>query len=260
IQVRMNTRALKYCLHHKLCSQKFELDRVERTFHQKKTDPRLKTHIEDAVKRHDPGIQELVRNYNKLCTGFDPKSVWSLDVANEIWQDVGLNNVYDKSEPPLWLKRKMVRHRIKGMLEQDHCNKEAPRLFHECRALRYWLSKEWAAVGSAMDLATDEGNSGVHYQLQLQRHKLCQLAVSWDFVIRPIPFSKDGLSSWGPTEAELMVVQIEDAVAKTTARQRDEVSLDEEEDELPVEEIEASSGSSVCGGQGALLCIRRGRG
>ncbi|KAJ6534059.1 hypothetical protein DFH09DRAFT_1250036 [Mycena vulgaris] len=271
IQAWMNARALRYRLRHKLCSRKFELDRVERTFHRKKTDLKLKTHIEDAVKRRDPGIQELVRNYNKLCaematllrqgkaprnavppTAIDPKSVWSLDVDDEIWQDIGLDDAYDESEPPLWLKSEAVRDGIKAMLEQDRCNEEAPRLFHECRALCYWLSEEWAAVGAAVDLATEAGNSGVHYQLQLRRHELCQLAASWDFAIRPIPFNKDGLPAWGPTEAELMAVQIEDVVSKTTVGRRDEdgdVSSDEEEeeeeDELPVEEIEAFQQGAV---------------
>jgi hypothetical protein len=37
IQARMNARALKYRLRHKLRARKFELDRVERTYHRKKT-------------------------------------------------------------------------------------------------------------------------------------------------------------------------------------------------------------------------------
>lgn len=128
------------------------------------------------MKRRDPGILELVRHYNKLCSEMatlvrqrkaprnaippkpiDAKGIWGLDVDDEIWQDVGLDDTFDESAPPLWLKDDNVRDGIKAMLELDRCDEEEPRLFHECRVLRYWLSEEWDAVTSAMDLATEEG-------------------------------------------------------------------------------------------------------
>lgn len=129
------------------------------------------------MKRRDPGIQELVRHYNKLCTEMealirarkaprnavapqpiDPKGIWGLDVDDDIWQDVGLDDRYDdESEPPKWLKDDSVRAGIKAMLEKDRCEEEMPRLFHECRALRYWLSEEWNAVTLAMETAKDAG-------------------------------------------------------------------------------------------------------
>jgi hypothetical protein len=194
IRCRMNARALKYRIREKLRSRKFELERVDQFVHRKKTtgkpkrgarwmdltavppDPKLKTHIEDAVKRRDPGIQELVRNYNKLCAQMaslikrkkapknaiapepiDPKSIWGLDVDDEIWQDVGLDDAYDDQEPPLWLKDEAVRTGIKAMLELDRCLEEEPRVFHECRALRWWLSEEWDAVTSAKAVAAEDG-------------------------------------------------------------------------------------------------------
>ncbi|KAF7343580.1 hypothetical protein MSAN_01978500 [Mycena sanguinolenta] len=67
ITARMNAHALKYRVCEKLRNRKFELNRVERNYHRKKTDGKMKTHIEDAVKRRDPGIQSLVRQYNNLC-------------------------------------------------------------------------------------------------------------------------------------------------------------------------------------------------
>ncbi|KAJ7659679.1 hypothetical protein DFH06DRAFT_1269126 [Mycena polygramma] len=228
IQARMNARALKCQLREKL----------------KKTDTKLKTHIEDAVKRRDPGIQELVRHYNKLCAEMErliknhkaprnalptepiaPKSVWGLDVDDEIWQDIGLDDTYDEQEPPLWLKSEAVRDGIKAMLQLDRCLEEEPRLFHECRALRYWLSEEWDAVALAKDVAREDK----------VRHA-------------PIPFKKDGLPAWGPSDAELLAVRIEDVVAKTGTRgeEDDEVdSDDDEDDDLPIDEIEAFQRAEV---------------
>ena len=140
------------------------------------SDVKLKTHIEDAVKRRDPGIQEVLRQYNRLCNEMDklisykkapknavaPKpidrdSIWGLDVNDEIWQDIGLDDAYDQTEPPLWLKSDKVRNGIRAMLEVDRCDEEKPRLFHECRALRYWLSEEWVAVKLVIAEATENG-------------------------------------------------------------------------------------------------------
>ncbi|KAJ7462442.1 hypothetical protein FB451DRAFT_1404244 [Mycena latifolia] len=231
IQARMNARTLK----------------VERTFHRKKTDPKLKTHIEDTVKRRDPGIQEIVHHYNRLCmemadlvkkrkaprnaippNPIEPKPIWGLDVDDENWQDVGLD---DESEPPLWLKSGTVRDGIKAMLEKDRCEEEHPRIFHKCRAL---------------ELVTEDGNLGVVYQLQLRRHELCQLCAGWDLAMRPIPFNKEGLPAWGPSDEERLTVRIEDVVAKATDMGPEEDDQEwsseedeEEDDELPVEDIEA---------------------
>ncbi|KAJ7615590.1 hypothetical protein DFH06DRAFT_1145826 [Mycena polygramma] len=268
IQARMNARALKCRLREKLRSRKFELDRVERNYHRKKTDTKLKTHIEDAVKRRDPGIQELVRHYNKLCAEMErliknhkaprnalppepiaPKSVWGLDVDDEIWQDIGLDDAYDEQEPPLWLKSEAVRDGIKAMLQLDRCLEEEPRLFHECRALRYWLSEEWDAVALAKDVAReDEGNAGLEHQLALRQQELCQLCATWESAMCPIPFKKEGLPAWGPSDAELLAVRIEDVVAKTGTRgeeEDDEVDSDDDDDDLPIDEIEAFQRAEV---------------
>ncbi|KAJ7821848.1 hypothetical protein B0H13DRAFT_2241700 [Mycena leptocephala] len=241
IRCRMNARALKYRIREKLRGRKFELERVDQFVHRKKaTDPKLKTHIEDAVKRRDPGIQELVRNYNKLCAQMaslikrkkapknamapepiDPKSIWGLDVDDEIWQDVGLDDAYDDQEPPLWLKDEAVRTGIKAMLELDRCLEEEPRVFHECRALRWWLSEEWDAVTSAKAVAAEDG---VVHQLKLRQQDLTQLCATWKAAIRPIPFKTEGLPAWGPSEEELMAVRIEDVVSKTTKAYDDDTT------------------------------------
>ncbi|KAF7364466.1 hypothetical protein MSAN_01108000 [Mycena sanguinolenta] len=261
ITARMNARALKYRVREKLRNRKFELDRVERTYHRKKTDGKMKTHIEDAVKRRDPGIQSLVRQYNNLCkqmsnliaqrkaprnalapTPIDMKGIWALDVNDEIWQDVGLDDAYEQSEPPLWLSSEAVRDGIKAMLELDRCDEEAPRLFHECRALHYWLSEEWAAVCSAIEERTASGDVGLIHQLQLRREELCKLCKTWKAAIRLIPFNTDGLPDWGPSEDDLNAPPpVREDDGDTTESDEEE----EEEEEIPIDEIEAFQRAGV---------------
>lgn len=240
------------------------------------------------MKRRDPKIQALARQYNVLCkemadlikknqaprNAIAPhpigESIWKLDVDDDIWQDLGLDDTYDNKEPPLWLKSDAVRDGIKAMLQLDRCAEEEPRVFHECRALRYWLSEEWDAVTSAMQTAIEvgktvavlqrelqltivTGNTAVAHQLGLRKQELCQMCVMWMNALRPIPFKTEGLPEWGPTEAELMAVRIEDVVFKIASsaqqvdREEDEEeeeedgapSDEEDEDDLPIEEIEA---------------------
>ncbi|KAJ6465260.1 hypothetical protein C8R45DRAFT_1106910 [Mycena sanguinolenta] len=251
ITARMNACALKYRLREKLRNRKFELDRVERTYHRKKTDPKMKTHIEDAVKRRDPGIQGIVRQYNNLCkemsrliahrkaprnavapTPIDMKGIWALDVNNDIWQDVGLDDAYEESELSLWLSN----------------DAEALRIFHKCRALHYWLSEEWEAVCLAIEERTASTDVRLIHQLQLRREELCKVCKTWKAALRPIPFNSNGLPQWGPSDEELDAVRIEDTFAKLPQKREGEEedesddedeSEAEEEDELPIDEIEA---------------------
>ncbi|KAF8147021.1 hypothetical protein K438DRAFT_1989989 [Mycena galopus ATCC 62051] len=276
IRARMNARALKFRLREKLRNRKFELNRVERTYHRKKTDVKLKAHIEDAVKRGDPGIQEVLRQYNRLCNEMaklishkkapknavalkpiDRDSIWGLDVNDEIWQDIGLDDAYDQTEPPLWLKGDKVRNGIRAMLEVDRCDEEKPRLFHECRALHYWLSEEWVAVKLAIAEATENEDPGLIHQLELRRHELCRLCATWRAAIRPIPFNADGLPEWGPSEEELMAVRIEDVVPRTRTHddgyeeEEDELESEHDDDEeLPIDEIEAFQRARVYADEG----------
>ncbi|CAK5281864.1 unnamed protein product [Mycena citricolor] len=176
IQARTNAAATKTKLRNRLRQRKFELDRVERHFHQNKADAKMTTHIEDAVRRRDRSIKDVCRLYNRLCTelqelirlGRAPrnaiaprqiveKDIWGLDVDAEIWLDVGLTDADEDTEPPLWMKSDAVRQGIQAMLEQDRCNEEEPRLFHECRALRWWMAEEWEVLTRGIKLAAEDG-------------------------------------------------------------------------------------------------------
>lgn len=75
--------------------------------------------------------------------------LFKLDVDDDIWQDVGLDD--DQSvEIPGWLGDDKVREGIRAMLELDRCNEEKVRVMQERTALQEWFVEEWNAVASAL--------------------------------------------------------------------------------------------------------------
>jgi len=99
------------------------------------TERKVHTHTESSVKRRNPSIQQLARSYNELCTkiakhiqdgraphgAIFPKKIessglFTLDVDDAVWQDVGLIN-NGTEEPPLWLCNANVRSGILAMLD-----------------------------------------------------------------------------------------------------------------------------------------------
>ncbi|KAF9230099.1 hypothetical protein BU15DRAFT_57595, partial [Melanogaster broomeanus] len=65
-------------------------------------------------------------------------SLFKLDVDNDIWQDVGLED--ETPEPPSWLANGSVWKGICLMLELERCEEEAQRLMRECCTLQEWCS------------------------------------------------------------------------------------------------------------------------
>jgi hypothetical protein len=57
--------------------------------------------------------------------------LFSLDVDDGIWQDIGLDETADTDVPPLWLSDKKVRKGIQGVLLRDRCDEEFCYLRHE---------------------------------------------------------------------------------------------------------------------------------
>ena len=115
-------------------------------------DQKLHDHVEAAVKRQEPSIQKLAKTYNKLCTELQklietgkaphgavaPRPIvmdhlFALDVDNEIWQDIGLDdqNDADLTVPPHWMSNDNVCVGIKALLEFDQCKEEEKHLIHE---------------------------------------------------------------------------------------------------------------------------------
>lgn len=77
--------------------------------------------------------------------------LFELDVDDEIWQDMGLD---DEDGPvPRWLCDEAVRKGIRAMLEKDRCEEEENRLQRERCAMQEWLYEEWTTVRKAQHKA-----------------------------------------------------------------------------------------------------------
>ena len=110
---------------------------------------------QSAIRYHDPTIQVLARKYNKLigkihCLIDEWRDLWkalcpipintdnlfSLDVDDDIWQDIGLNEDDKSTTPPPWLSDENIQKGIRAMLDLDHYLEEEPQLILEQRSLQ----------------------------------------------------------------------------------------------------------------------------
>ena len=131
-------------------------------------DKKLNTQTEGAVKRREPGISQLARSYNDMCKqlstlkdqGRAPRNVVLLqpvktkglfdrDVDDDIWQEIGLDDVDGDTPVPAWLGNQDVRDGIKLCLEFDRCQEEEARLRRERTAMQEWAREEWACLAIA---------------------------------------------------------------------------------------------------------------
>jgi hypothetical protein len=77
------------------------------------------------------------------------KGLFALDVDDDIWQDIGLDDDSDGALPR-WLADDNVRSAIKHQLNLDRSNEERIRLCKERCAMQEWMMEEWACVTSAL--------------------------------------------------------------------------------------------------------------
>ncbi|RDB19557.1 hypothetical protein Hypma_013352 [Hypsizygus marmoreus] len=211
IAARMNARAVKTRLREKLRARKFELDRLEHSFHKQVNDEKVNAHTESSVRRRDPSIQQLARNYNTLCDQMAQliqdhkapraaqcpekillKGLFALDVDDNIWQDVGLNDDPSDMAPPPWL-----------------CD-DKRRLQHEYRSMREWFAEEWKVINVVLRSTEDES---LRYQVQQRRRDLCSLCAVWKKSVQSLDVGRDPLPPWGPTQQEILEVNLASVVA-----------------------------------------------
>ncbi|EIN07000.1 hypothetical protein PUNSTDRAFT_135699 [Punctularia strigosozonata HHB-11173 SS5] len=221
LTVRLNARALKRRIRDRLRQRKFEFTRMERAVRTQSSERKLAAHTTNAVHRREPGIQSCARRYNALCaemvalikarqapvravppSPINLEKLWSLDVDDDIWQDIGLADEEDEDRgPQLWLLDENVKNGIRHMLSADRCKEELDRIMAERRIMQVWLQEEWNAVEHALDDA--DLSNGLHDQLSLYRKELLELAVTWRRAVSAIPTDDPTLNVWGPTESEM---------------------------------------------------------
>lgn len=198
------------------------------------TDIKSAKHIEGSVKRRSPTIQGIARKYNVLCgeiqqmvnrkvapTGavvpelIPPGALWTLDVDDAIWQDIGLEDV-STTTPPLWLKDEKVRAGIRHLLNYDRALEEEERLLLERKSIQECAVAEWATLCTAYSLngtwsihvATHclmlmkGDNPGVLFRLSREMSEHTRQCYRWRQDCRLIPCTIG--ECWGPSETELI--------------------------------------------------------
>ncbi|KAG6913037.1 hypothetical protein DXG01_010281, partial [Tephrocybe rancida] len=129
---------------------------------------KVDAHTASSIKQREPAITKVACSFNVLCDTMEDlfnkgkappgticlkkleiKGIFTLDVDDAIWEDLGLDKGSPAAPPP-WLSDKGVRVGIRALLEYDCCIEEKVRLRHECRSMHFWLSKEWRIVNLAL--------------------------------------------------------------------------------------------------------------
>ncbi|KAL0571742.1 hypothetical protein V5O48_010213 [Marasmius crinis-equi] len=255
LREQMNALTVKARLVAHLRSRKFQRDRLERSYRKQTNEEKIHTQIARSVKRKDPGIQRLARSYNEKVSKMEkmvslrqaprnaapPKQIpmdqlFSLDVDDEIWQDVGPTDEWDNSTPPPWLANDSVRSGIRGMLEVDRSQEERVRLAHERDAMQCWFSEEWAVLALVLN---ETVHPDARYLLLQKRDELLRLCCRWQADLGDMRAS-DGIPAWGPSAEELREARLDMngqfLYDKERARAMDEhradgEGLEDEEDE-----------------------------
>ena len=98
-------------------------------------------------------LTDLIANGQAPSGSIAPRPVqrdglFKLDVDDNIWQDIGLNDG-NGSEIPRWLGDEEVRSGIQALLQHDRCCEEELRLRKERCNLQQWFMEEWDGIEAA---------------------------------------------------------------------------------------------------------------
>ncbi|EGO18843.1 hypothetical protein SERLADRAFT_374897 [Serpula lacrymans var. lacrymans S7.9] len=183
LQLQMNTLALKHRIREHLRQQKFELERLERSYRRTLIPcvilmlPGRKLHkqIKASAPRNAVPPQSISR-----------EGLFKLDVDDDIWQDTGLNDE-PIDEVPLWLVNNNIQESIRAMLELDRCKKEWKHLMEERCMMQRWF------------------DSVVMYHLDCYAAYICNLCITWQTKTRAVLCTWVMLESWGPSKEDLCI-------------------------------------------------------
>ncbi|KAG2046072.1 hypothetical protein BDR06DRAFT_899839 [Suillus hirtellus] len=224
LTVHFNAHAVKIHIWDHLRQCKFELERLERLY-QATINVEHKIHVSTqySIKRREPRILKLVSTYNGLCTqlrslirqwrappsAVPPRpiiceGIFLLDVDDEIWQDIGLDE--DGINPPAWLSDEATRSGIRLQLEVDRCIEEETHLMRERTIMQEWMSAEWEAIQTVL---RDVGVSSliddivVSFHMWAHADELLHICVVWKKKVQDIPCAWP-VKSWGPQNEDIL--------------------------------------------------------
>ncbi|KAG2115662.1 hypothetical protein BD769DRAFT_1363277 [Suillus cothurnatus] len=242
LTVRLNARAIKTRIRDRLRQRKFELERLERSYRATvNAECKLHANTQHSIKRREPGILKLITTYNGLCSQLQsliqqrraPPSavpphiiprdgIFQLDVDDDIWQDVGLDD--DPLNPPAWLSDDKVRNGIRLQLEADWCNEEEARLMRERAVLQEWMLAEWDSMQTALNKAGASvckfADPVMSFHLGSRADELVNICIIWRKKVQCIPCAWPMIASWGPSDEAL--VQAAFSQARSSFRDEDD--------------------------------------
>lgn len=110
-------------------------------------------------------MRDLVRKKQAPRGAICPQPIpdgglWKLDVDDNIWQDIGLEDASSEHDPPPWLRDEQTRLGIRHMLDYDRAVEEEKRVLRERIGLQELAREEWDAIQTAKD---DTSTSGSFY-------------------------------------------------------------------------------------------------
>ncbi|KAG2109214.1 hypothetical protein DEU56DRAFT_874510 [Suillus clintonianus] len=251
LTVRLNALAIKTRIRDRLRQRKFELERLERSYRATvNAERKLHANTEHSIKRREPGILKLITTYNGLCSQLRsliqqrraPRSavpphiiprdgIFQLDVDDDIWQDVGLDD--DTLNPPAWLSDDTVRNGIRLQLEVDRCNEEEARLTRERAVIQEWMLAEWDSTQTALHKAV--ADPVMFFHLRSRADELLDICVIWKKKVQNIPCAWPMIASWGPSDEAL--VQAAYNQARSSFRGEGDCESDLEYGEIEDEEL-----------------------
>ena len=250
LRLRLNALAIKQRIRDRLRQRKFELENLERAYRSTVNQLKLSQHAEQQIKRKEPGIQSLAKNYNRMCIelkeliaknqaprgavaplAMETTGLFKLDVDDDIWQDIGLtgDNDGDDQVPP-WLGVEDVCEGIKSLLLYYRCLEEEQRLIAERISMQQWMQEEWATMLLALEATTTHPD--IHFQILDRKKHLIRLCLNWKPLVSAIPAQTD--DSWGPNEEDLAWgknVEFHESVADKEDKDEDRNSEDEDEED-----------------------------
>lgn len=180
----------------------------------------------------------------------DLKTLYSLDVDDDIWEDTGLQDDEDSSaEPPDWLSKDSVRDGIKAILAKDRCDEEDTRIIHERCALQEWFSEEWETNKKCLDQTSKSclrhspcrlmigltfiaDDKAMHYQFIRRQNELIELCALWKLAVAGINTGDDEPLAWGPSQEDIMKANIHRNMNNIAMLEDGDISDEVDEDDI----------------------------
>ncbi|KAG1823915.1 uncharacterized protein BJ212DRAFT_1476767 [Suillus subaureus] len=117
--------------------------------------------------------------------------IFWLDVNDNIWQDVGLED--ETVDPPRWLANDNVHQGIRLLLDLDRCLEEEDRLRCKHCVMQECMILEWTALQEAQEVTDVD----VAWHLEKCAAQLSLMCFEWQLRVCPIPTAWEMPDSWG---------------------------------------------------------------